>query len=89
MKDLSRRDLLVAGAAAGAMAALHLQPARADDAPRPALPIPPELRANAQGIIAFGAGAGTAGFLPVSRRRPMATTVRSWGRRCACGAGSP
>jgi len=64
MKDLSRRDLLVAGAAAGAVAALHLPPARANDAPRPALPIPPELRPNAQGFIAFGAGAGTMGFLP-------------------------
>src|SRR5271156_3086166 len=70
MTDLCRRDALVAGAAIGAMAALHLRPALANDAARPALPIPPEIRANAKGAIAFGAGAEMVRFLP---GRPTAT----------------
>lgn len=60
MIKLSRRDAL----AAGAMAALHLAPAFADDAARPALPIPPEIRPDAQGEIAFRAETGTVSFLP-------------------------
>nr|WP_295741037.1 multicopper oxidase CueO [uncultured Acidocella sp.] len=62
MTDLSRRGVLIAGAASGAIAALRLSPAFA--AARPALPIPPEIRANAQGTIAFSAGTGSVRFLP-------------------------
>jgi blue copper oxidase len=69
MTDLPRRNALIAGAACGAIAALRLPPARASTV-RPALPIPPEFRANRQGSIAFSAGAGTARFLP---REPTAT----------------
>lgn len=67
MTDLSRRQALIAGAASGAIAALRLQPAFGRDAVRSALPIPPEIRANAQGVIAFGAGEGTVSFLPGQR----------------------
>jgi blue copper oxidase len=67
MTDLSRRGVLVAGAAVGAMAALHLGPAVARDSARPALPIPAELRANGHGEIAFSARTGTADFMPGRR----------------------
>jgi len=64
MTDLSRRGALVVGAAIGAMAALRRNPAVARDAARTALPIPGEVRADAQGAIALGAGAGAVRFLP-------------------------
>ena len=64
MTDIPRRAALIAGAASGAIAALRLAPALASDAARPALPIPPEIRTNAQGVIAFGAGTGAVRFLP-------------------------
>lgn len=64
MPDLSRREALLASAALGAAATMGLRPAFAQDAARPALPIPRELRPNAQGEIAFSAGAGTSRFLP-------------------------
>jgi hypothetical protein len=51
MTYLSRRNVLAAGAVNGAIAALRLSPARAAGPPQPALPIPPEVRANAQGEI--------------------------------------
>jgi blue copper oxidase len=70
MTVVSRRDALLAGASVAAMAALRPRPALANDAARSALPIPAEIRANAQGVIAFSAGAGTVGFLP---GRPTAT----------------
>jgi blue copper oxidase len=60
MIKLSRREAL----AAGAMAALHFPSAFADYAARPALPLPPEIRPDAQGAIAFSAGTGTVSFLP-------------------------
>jgi blue copper oxidase len=61
---LTRRSALVAGATSRAIAALRLSSPHASDAARPALPIPAEIRANARGAITFGAGAGTARFLP-------------------------
>ncbi|MEP9377682.1 multicopper oxidase CueO [Aquabacter sp. CN5-332] len=64
MTDLSRRSALIGGAAIGTLAALRLPPAFARDAVRPALPIPRELKANTQGVIAFGARAGEMRFLP-------------------------
>jgi len=64
MIDLSRRGVLAAGAAIGTMAAVRLRPAIAQDAVRLALPIPRERRANAQGEIAFSAGARTSRFVP-------------------------
>jgi blue copper oxidase len=63
MTDLPRRAVFIAGAACGAIAALRPLSARAS-APRTALPVPPELRANGQGVIAFGAGTGRMQFLP-------------------------
>jgi blue copper oxidase len=63
MTDLTRRNALVASAASGAIAALRLPPAHAANAPQPPLPIPAELKANAQGEISFSARAGTANFL--------------------------
>jgi cuproxidase len=67
MTELSRRDALVGGAAIGTMGAMRLRPAIAQDAARPALPIPQELRANARGEIAFSARAGMVDFLPGQR----------------------
>ncbi|HLY91554.1 MAG TPA: multicopper oxidase domain-containing protein, partial [Acetobacteraceae bacterium] len=64
MTRLSRRNALAAAAASGAISALRLSSARAADTPQPALPVPSELRANAQGEISFSALAGTAKFLP-------------------------
>jgi blue copper oxidase len=63
MTDLPRRAALIAGVASGAMAALRFSPAQAGVA-RAVLPIPPELRADARGIITLGAGAGTTRFMP-------------------------
>ncbi len=63
MTDFSRRGVLIAGAASGALAGLRLSPAFAATA-RPVLPIPPEIRANAQGTLAFSAGTGAVEFLP-------------------------
>lgn len=70
MTDLSRRDALIMGVAGGAIAALRLSHALANIAARPALPIPPEIRPNAQGTIALSAGVGTVRFLP---SQPTAT----------------
>jgi blue copper oxidase len=64
MTDLSRRGALVAGATIGAIASLRLSPAFGSEAARPSLPIPPEIRPDAQGAIAFTAGTGTLPFLP-------------------------
>jgi blue copper oxidase len=67
MTGLSRRDTLAGGAAVGTMGVMRLHPAIAQDAARPALPIPQELRANARGEIAFSARPGTVDFLPGQR----------------------
>lgn len=64
MIEISRRGVLIAGAAEGAAAALRLQPALARDAARTALPIPPEIKPDAQGAITFDARTGTTRFLP-------------------------
>jgi blue copper oxidase len=63
MTHLSRRRVLIAGTITGAITASRLGPARGADAPRPALPIPPEVRADAQGEIRLGANTGTMSFV--------------------------
>ncbi|HTI80675.1 MAG TPA: multicopper oxidase CueO [Acetobacteraceae bacterium] len=63
MTEFSRRNALAVGAASGAVAALGLGRARAADTPQPALPIPPEVKANARGEISFSARTGTAKFV--------------------------
>lgn len=64
MTDLTRRKALVTGAVSGTIAALRLTTARAANTPQPALPIPSEVRTNAQREISFSARVGTANFLP-------------------------
>jgi blue copper oxidase len=64
MTDLCRRSALGAGVAIATIAAARLRRAIADDTLRPALPIPPELRANARGEIAISAQTGTVRFSP-------------------------
>jgi blue copper oxidase len=64
MTGPSRRAFVVAGVAAGAAAALGFNPISAANAERPILPIPPELRANANGEIAITARPGVVNFLP-------------------------
>lgn len=63
MTYLFRRNVLVAGAASGAVVALHLPPVRAADTPQPTLRIPPGVKANTRGEISFSAQAGTANFI--------------------------
>src|SRR5271170_288478 len=64
MTDLSRRSVLAAGMASGIIATARLSSAVANDALKPALPIPKELRANARGEIALSAQTGTVRFSP-------------------------
>jgi FtsP/CotA-like multicopper oxidase with cupredoxin domain len=64
MTGLSRRYALISGAASGAMTALKMPPVRANRAARTALPIPHEIRADGQGVIAFSATPGTVHLLP-------------------------
>jgi blue copper oxidase len=64
MIDISRRNVLRTGAAITTMAALPRFAVAAGDAGRTALPIPPEVRANAQGTIALSARRGTMNFQP-------------------------
>jgi blue copper oxidase len=64
---LSRRTVLLGGAAASAARGFHLgkaaaQPAAQPQSARPSLPIPPELRANAGGTIALASRPGTMRF---------------------------
>jgi hypothetical protein len=72
MIAISRRTTLGSVAAYSVTAALRLgRPALAtSNSVRPALAIPPEIRANAEGVIAFGAGASAAHF---QSGRPTAT----------------
>ena len=62
MVQLTRRTVL-AGAATSLIAGLGPHIVRAQDSARPSLPIPPELRANAQGTIALEARTGSMRFL--------------------------
>ena len=70
MARLSRRTVLLGGAAASVVGGLRLDRAAAQavarqpQSPRPALPIPPELRANANGVIALDSRPGSMRFLP-------------------------
>ncbi len=63
MTHITRRHALSLGAAAGIAAAFGPHPARASDAARPPLPIPPELRPDVQGVITFDARIGSRRFL--------------------------
>ncbi len=63
MTGVSRRELLLSAAALAAAGGLAAgRPSRAAD--RPALPVPPELRADAAGTIALRAQPGEQTFLP-------------------------
>ncbi len=69
MAQLSRRTVLLGGAAASAVGGLRLNSAAAQavarqpQSARPALPIPPELRADANGVIALDSRPGSMRFL--------------------------
>jgi blue copper oxidase len=69
MAKLSRRTVLLGGAAASVVGGLRLNPAaaqavaRQQQSARPALPIPPELRANANGVIVLESRPGSMRFL--------------------------
>lgn len=69
MPGINRRDLLLGSAAAAGAIAIATMPAarRLAAAERPPLPIPPELRADAQGRIAIEAQPGSMAFLPGAR----------------------
>lgn len=62
MVQLSRRTVLLGGAAASMVGACCPSKARAEDSARPSLPIPSELRANADGTIALDARPGSMRF---------------------------
>lgn len=70
MTDISRRDALIAGAVGSLATLLRAPQAAARDAVRTALPVPPEIRPDAHGVIAFSAQAGTQRFVPAA---PTAT----------------
>jgi blue copper oxidase len=63
MVQISRRTVLLGGAAASMMREFCRSKAHAEESARPSLPIPPELRANAEGTIALDARTGTMRFL--------------------------
>lgn len=60
----TRRHVLLTGASTTALSFLPDVSTLAHNASRPALPIPPELKPDAQGAIAFDARRGAASFLP-------------------------
>jgi blue copper oxidase len=62
MTQLSRRTALHGGAAASILGTFRLSEARAQQSARPSLPIPPELRANVDGVIALDARPGSMRF---------------------------
>jgi blue copper oxidase len=62
MAQLSRRALLLGGAAASMVGGLRPGRAGAEDSARPAVPIPPELRASANGTIALDLRPGSMRF---------------------------
>jgi len=64
MRDWSRRDILAMTAAGAGVAAMPAWMRHLKAAERPKLPIPPELRADGKGEIAFTARHGEAEFLP-------------------------
>jgi blue copper oxidase len=63
MVQLSRRTVLLGGAAACMIGEFCPRRARAEKMARPSLPIPPELRPNAEGTIALDARPGLVRFL--------------------------
>jgi cuproxidase len=62
MIDVSRRTVLLGGTAASVIRGLCRSSARAEDSARPSLPIPSELRANAEGTIVLNARSGSMRF---------------------------
>jgi blue copper oxidase len=62
MVQLSRRTVLLGGAAASMVGGFRPSNASGEDSARPALPIPPELRASADGTIALDARPGSMRF---------------------------
>jgi len=62
MVQLSRRTMLLSGAAASMMRGFSPSKARAEENARRPLPIPPELRANAKGTIPLDARPGSMRF---------------------------
>jgi blue copper oxidase len=62
MVEFSRRTVLLGGAAASIAGGFCPSKARAEYSPRPSLPIPSELRANADGMIALDARPGSMRF---------------------------
>ena len=62
MVQLSRRTVLLGGAAASMVGGFRLSNAGTEDSARPALPIPSELRANADGIIGLDSRSGSMRF---------------------------
>jgi blue copper oxidase len=59
MIQVSRRTVLLGGAAASMMREFCASKAHAEESVRPSLPIPPELRANAEGTTALDARPGS------------------------------
>ncbi|MFT3733207.1 MAG: multicopper oxidase CueO [Hyphomicrobium sp.] len=64
MNILSRRELLIGGSAFATIAGLRPLQTFAGDAARPSLPLPAELKADANGDIAFSATTGSISFAP-------------------------
>ena len=62
MVQFSRRTVLLGGAAATIAGGFCPSRARAENSARPSLPIPSELRANADGMIALDARPGSMRF---------------------------
>jgi blue copper oxidase len=62
MTQLSRRTALLGGAAASILGTFRVKQADAQQGVRQSLPIPPELRANVDGLIALDARPGSMRF---------------------------
>src|SRR6516164_6141836 len=62
MAELSRRTVLLGGAAASMIRGFCPSGARGEGSARPALPLPAELRANAEGMIVLDARSGSMRF---------------------------
>jgi len=69
MVQISRRAVLLGGAAASMIRGFCPSRVHAEDSARPSLPIPPELRASAEGTIALDARPGSMSCQLINRRR--------------------
>jgi blue copper oxidase len=63
MVDISRRTLLLGAGAASLVGGFQASAPHAEGGAQPSLPIPPELRANADGVITLDARPGSMRFL--------------------------